>query len=119
METLASYLTVSEHGSVVALEAALDKFVHARVVDTVLLRVDIEHKVIGEGFVLAQQDLWFSRRYQRAHMTALDLLLGHLRANPGNEKEMLTSIQSRNDGDSWISYAQASVCKRIQDGRLE
>lgn len=81
-----SYLAISEHGGIIALEAALDELVYAGLVDALLLRVDVEHKVIGEGLVLSQEDLRFARCDQRAHMAALDLLLGHLRTNPENKR---------------------------------
>lgn len=82
-----SYLTVSEHGGVVALEAALDELVHAVLVDVGLLWVNVEHKVIGEGLVLSQEDLRLSGCDQRAHMAAFYLLFGHLRANPERRQQ--------------------------------
>lgn len=87
LRTSPSYLTISEHGGIVAFKATLDELVHAGLVDALLFWVHIKHKVIGEGFVLSQEDLWFSRCDQCAHVAALDLLLGHLRTNPERREE--------------------------------
>lgn len=96
-----SYLTVSEHGGIVAFEAALNELVHAGLVDAVLLRVNVEHKVIGEGFVLSQEDLRLSRCDQRAHVAAFDLLFGHLRTNPGR--------QQQRERNQWINETITSI----------
>lgn len=81
------YLSVRKDGGVVALEAALDQLLCAGGVDGVLLRVHVEHVVVGEGLVLAQDHLRLSRHHVGADVTSLYLFSGQLRTNPKDKKK--------------------------------
>lgn len=76
------YLPIGQHGGIVALEAALDEFPHARRVDPLLPRVQVKDKVVGEGFVLPQQHLGLARCHRGADVTSLYLLFGQLWTDP-------------------------------------
>lgn len=70
----AAYLPVGQHRGIVALEAALHEPAHAGRVNLLLPGVQVEHKVIGEGLVLPQEDLRLPRGDRRADVAALNLL---------------------------------------------
>ena len=50
-----------------------------------LLRVDVEHIIIGECFILSQYNLRVIRSDRGTHMTHIDLLTRTLRTNPANK----------------------------------
>lgn len=80
------YLPVGKDGGVVALEAALDQLLRAGGVDGVLLRVHVEHVVVGEGLVLPQDHLGLPGHHVGADVASLDLFPGQLRADPEETK---------------------------------
>lgn len=89
------YLSVRKDGGVVALEAALDQLLCAGGVDGVLLRVHVEHVVVGEGLVFAQDHLRLSRHHVGADVTSLYLFSGQLRTNPKDKKNPTYSCWNR------------------------
>ena len=76
-------LAVGKDGGVVALEAALDQLRSAVGVDAVLLRVHVEHIVVGEGLVFPQDHLGLRGCHEGADVTSLDLLSRQLGTDPG------------------------------------
>lgn len=87
---LLTNLSVCKDGGIVALKAAFDKSLGAVVVYGFLLGVHVEDVVVGEGLVLAQDHLWLLGHHKGADVTALDLLFGQLRTDPGRQKEAKT-----------------------------
>lgn len=77
-----TYLPVRKDGGVVTLEAAVDQLLRAGAVDGVLLRVHVEHVVVGKGLVFAQDHLRLSGHHVGADVTSLYLFSGQLRTNP-------------------------------------
>lgn len=75
-------LAIRKDGGVVSLEAAFDQLLSAMAVNGFLLGVHVEHVVVGEGFVFAQDDLWLPGHNERADMASFNLLFGQLRTNP-------------------------------------
>lgn len=71
----AAHLPVGQHSGIIALEAALDELAHTRRIDPLLPCVQVEDKVIGEGFVLPQEDLGFPRSDRGADVTPLNFFL--------------------------------------------
>ena len=58
------------------------------VVDRLLGGRYVEHVIVREGLVLAQEDLRLRVRYRRAHLTHVDPLLSQLRSDPTNTVEI-------------------------------
>lgn len=82
-------LAVRKDGGVVSLEAAFDQLLSTVAVNGFLLGVHVEHVVVGEGFVFAQDDLWLPGHNERADMASFNLLFGQLRTNPEGAEESL------------------------------
>lgn len=85
-KSLLTNLSICKDCGVVALKATLDEPLGAVGVDRLLLGVHIEDIIIGEGLVLAQDHLGFSWHHIRTDVTALNLLFGQLRTNPGRQR---------------------------------
>lgn len=83
-------LSVCKDCGIVALEAAFDKLLSAVVVDGFLLGVHVKDMVVGEGLVFAQDHLRLPGHHKRTDVTALDLLFGQLRTDPGRQKDKKT-----------------------------
>lgn len=83
------YLAVCKYRSVVSFKATLDKLADAGAVNHLLLAVYVEYKVVCEGLVFTQQHLGLSGGYRGADVTALDLLLRHLRTDPAKKMQPL------------------------------
>lgn len=80
-------LSVCKNSGIVALEAAFDESLSAVVVYGFLLGVHVEDIVVGEGLILAQDHLRLSGHHKGADVTALDLLFGQLRTDPGRKTQ--------------------------------
>ena len=87
------HLSVCKDGGVVALEAAVDQLLRAGGVDGVLLRVHVEHVVVGKGLVFAQDHLRLSRHHIGTDVTSLYLLSGQLRTNPKKGNTDILTLQ--------------------------
>lgn len=87
IERTKTCLSVCKDGGVIALEAALDQLLSAGGVDGVLLRVHVEHVVVGEGLVFAQDHLRLPGHHICTDVTSLYLLPGQLRTNPAKNRK--------------------------------
>lgn len=83
-------LSICKDSGVVALKAAFNEFLSAVGVDGFLLAVHVKDMVVGEGLVLTQEHLWLPGHHIGADVTALDLLFGQLRTDPGRQKQTNT-----------------------------
>lgn len=87
---LLTNLSVCKDSGIVAFKAAFNKSLGAVVVYGFLLGVHVEDVVVGKGLVLAQDHLWLPGHDKGADVTALDLLFGQLRTDPGRQNEAKT-----------------------------
>lgn len=109
------YLSVCEDGGVVTLEAAVDQLLRAGGVDGVLLRVHVEHVVVGKGLVFAQDHLRLSRHHVGTDVTSLYLFSGQLRTNPKERKKTRYSRCINNSDElknnKGVELFQLLVCR--------